>query len=85
VPNSDLPLSVKVISPNRTIFDGTAKFILAPGKHNSLGIMENHTPMFAELVKGQLIITTDKEEVFEVEGGIVRVHNNIVTILISNG
>lgn len=75
-------LKVKVIQPDRVVFEGEAPYVLAPGRHGNLGIMPGHTPMFAELTKGDLYIAGEKEELLAIESGILKVHSDEVTILI---
>ena len=81
-----MALKVKVICPEKVLFDGEAEYLLAPGKLGHLGIMENHTPLFAELLEGEIIITTNtgekKEEIIPLKSGILKVRANNVTILV---
>ncbi|MEI6477503.1 MAG: hypothetical protein WCO52_00755 [bacterium] len=75
-------LTVKIINPDEILFEGTADYILAPGKETMLGLLPGHTPMFAELGKGELQVHSEKEENMAIESGILRIKNDIVTILV---
>jgi len=75
-------LKVRVIHPDRVMFEGEADFVMAPGTKGSLGIFPTHTPLYAELVAGEVHIQGDKEETFALEGGIIKVRNDEVTILL---
>ena len=75
-------LKVKIIHPDKLLFEGEAEYVVAPGVTGALGIMPGHTPMFAELVKGELHIAGMHEETLTIEAGILKVRNDTVTILV---
>lgn len=75
-------LQVKIIDPNSVLFEGEATYVLAPGVKNMLGIMPGHTPFFAELVAGDVFLAGEKEAIFPIKSGILKVRDDIVTILI---
>jgi F-type H+-transporting ATPase subunit epsilon len=78
-------LHVKIIDPNKVVFEGETEYVMAPGKQGALGIMPNHTPMFAELVKGDLYIAYPSEQVIPIDSGILKVRGDDVIILIGLG
>lgn len=78
-----MPLVVQVIHPDKILYRGKAEFILAPSRKGTLGIMPGHTPMFAELVRGDLYIGGEKEQLISLESGILKVRADEVTILIT--
>ncbi len=75
-------LKVRIIDPNQVLFDGTADFVFAPTSKGMLGILPSHTPLFAELTPGTLELHGQQSTEFLIEAGIIRVHNDGVTILI---
>jgi F-type H+-transporting ATPase subunit epsilon len=75
-------IHVKVIDPNRVVFEGDTEYILAPGRRGVLGILPNHTPMFAELVMGDLYLAKPNEQVLPIDSGIMKVRGDDVVILI---
>ena len=77
-----MSLRVRIIDPNKLVFEGEADYVMGPGKKGTLGIMPGHTPMFAELVKGDLYIAGSNEQVISIEAGILKVRGDDVTILI---
>jgi F-type H+-transporting ATPase subunit epsilon len=83
VSDAEFPLIVKIVHPDKILFEGTAKMVFAPGKKGMLGLMPDHTPMFAELIKGEIEIQSQKDEIVAIESGILRVRDNIITILTS--
>jgi F-type H+-transporting ATPase subunit epsilon len=79
---ADATVKVKIVDPNKILFEGEADYIMAPGKHSTLGILPGHTPMFAELVAGDLYIAGANEQVFQIQSGILKVRADEITILI---
>lgn len=79
---TDNLLQVKVVNPDKVVFEGEASFVTAPGIKGSLGIMPKHTALYAELVAGDLVIEGSSPQSLPIERGIMRVRNDIVTILI---
>jgi F-type H+-transporting ATPase subunit epsilon len=75
-------LHVTVLSPERTVFEGTADSVIAPAYNGSLGILRGHAPLMALLGEGSLRITTGGKELrYNVAGGFLQVANNEVTVL----
>jgi F-type H+-transporting ATPase subunit epsilon len=82
---ADSVIKVKIIDPNRVVFEGEAEYVLAPGRKGTLGIMPGHTPMFAELVAGDLYISKPSEQVMQIDSGILKIRGDEATILIGLG
>jgi F-type H+-transporting ATPase subunit epsilon len=75
-------LRVSVMSPERTIFQGEADFVVAPAYDGEVGILRGHAPLMALLGEGQLRIRRGSEvERFHVAGGFLQVVDNQVTVL----
>lgn len=75
-------LHVVVISPEQTIFEGTAESVVAPAWDGELGILRGHAPLMALLGKGDLRVTTGgRTERFHVQGGFLQVVDDVVTVL----
>ena len=50
----------------------------------SIGILNNHAPLVSSLSKGEVrIVLNDKEELFNIDGGVVEVMKNKVVVLAS--
>ncbi|HSI20663.1 MAG TPA: hypothetical protein VLA04_03070 [Verrucomicrobiae bacterium] len=78
-------LKVKIVDPNKVVFEGEAEYVMAPGKKGTLGLMPSHTPMFAELTKGDLYISKPNEQVMPIDSGILKIRGDEVIILIGLG
>jgi F-type H+-transporting ATPase subunit epsilon len=75
-------LHVVVLSPERTVFEGTADQVIAPALNGSLGILRGHAPLMALLGEGSLRITSGGQESrYTVSGGFLQVADNQVTVL----
>jgi F-type H+-transporting ATPase subunit epsilon len=76
---------VKIIDPNKILFEGDADYVLVPGKKGSIGILPSHTPMFAELIAGDVYLAGSNEQVFPIQSGIMKVRGDEVLILVGLG
>lgn len=75
-------LSVAVISPERTIFEGEADLVVAPAWDGEVGVLRGHAPLMALLGEGELRIRQgDAEDRFFVAGGFLQVVDDTVTVL----
>jgi F0F1-type ATP synthase epsilon subunit len=77
-------IHVVVVSPNEVMFEDDVKKITIPTPIQTIAILPEHTPLYAEIAKGEIEITTkkDKIETLAVEGGVVRVKMNRVSVII---
>ncbi len=75
-------LTVAVISPERTIYEGEADMVVAPAWDGEVGILRHHAPMLALLGEGDVRIRLGTaEHRFFVSGGFLQVAEDAVTIL----
>ena len=77
-----MALKVHIISPDKVLYEGEAEYVLTPSVHGTLGFLPGHTPLFAELLKGDITIHKEKEEIVAIESGIVHVLNDELTALV---
>lgn len=78
-------LSLEIITPERIAYnDGEINLVNVPSTDGEIGILPNHTPLFAKLAEGEVKVEKDKEEFFlAIGGGFIEVFNNKVTILVT--
>lgn len=75
-------LTVSVISPEATVYQGTATLIVAPAWDGEVGVMRGHAPMLVLLGEGDVRVTTNGgEQRFRIGGGFMQVVDDTVTIL----
>ena len=79
-------LTVSVISPERVLFEGAAKSIVAPAFDGEVGIMPMHAPMMTLLGKGTLRVESAEGGVqrFAVDGGFLQVAEDQVRVVTEN-
>lgn len=74
---------LSVVTPEKVVFEQSARSIIAPGSEGYLGILTNHAPLITALIPGKLTVTdaNDVVQEYALSGGFLEVSNNLVTIL----
>lgn len=76
-------LNVRVVSPDRVVFEGEASALVAPAWDGQVGVLPGHAPMLALVGAGAL--TVDRpgggSDTYHVAGGVLKVERNTVTLL----
>jgi len=71
-----------VVTPEETVVDTTAEFVVAPLFDGELGIAPLHSPMIGRLGFGELRIKQAGETTrYYVDGGFVQVADNVVSVM----
>ena len=79
-----MTLTVRVIAPDKTVWDSTAQEIILPSITGQLGILSNHAPLLTALDTGVMQVRPEKEWVpIALMGGFAEVDDNEVTILVN--
>ncbi len=73
----------KMLTPNRTVFDGEVVSVTAPGGAGYLGILAHHAPLITTLLAGDLSLRTPDGETqrFRIGKGLLKVANNAAVVL----
>jgi F-type H+-transporting ATPase subunit epsilon len=75
-------LTVAIISPESTIFEGEADMVVAPAWDGEVGVLRGHAPMLVLLGDGEMRITQGQSlQRFRVTGGFMQVADDVVTVL----
>ena len=76
-------MKLEIITPDKTVYTGTADLIQLPAIDGSMEILNRHAPLITVLKKGDIRIKKEngEEETFEVNGGVVEVLREKVLIL----
>lgn len=75
-------LTVSVISPERVLFEGPARGVVAPAFDGEVGILPMHAPLMTLLGRGTLRVeTADGPQRFTVDGGFLQVAENHVRVV----
>ena len=77
-------LQLKIISPEKTLFQGAVLSVILPGTNGEFGILPDHAPLIASLRKGDISYEIGKgsPEKVAIESGFVEVKKNVVTICV---
>jgi F-type H+-transporting ATPase subunit epsilon len=80
---ADKLLRVRVVSPDRIVFDGEGSAVVAPAWDGQVGILPGHAPMLALVGSGVLSVERagGGSDAFHVAGGVLKVERNQVTVL----
>jgi F-type H+-transporting ATPase subunit epsilon len=71
-----------VVTPEQTVCEKAAEFVVATLYDGEIGIGPGHTPLIGRLGYGELRIRNGSEtDRFYIEGGFVEVINNVVSLL----
>ena len=77
-----MALKVSVISPEKTLFDGSVDSMVAPAFDGEVGILPGHAPMMTLLGKGTLRLGPDGSAGrFRVDGGFLQVVDDAVRVV----
>ena len=75
-------LTCIVVTPEMTVREAPAQFVVVPLYDGELGIAPGHSAMIGRLGYGEMRITEgDRVERYYVDGGFVQVSGNIVSVL----
>jgi F-type H+-transporting ATPase subunit epsilon len=80
-----MTLTVRVIAPDKTVWDGTAEEIVLPSTTGQLGILSGHAPLLTAIDTGVMRVRADKTNWTPIAlmGGFAEVESNEVTILVN--
>lgn len=79
-----MTLTVRVISPDKTVWDSEAQEVILPSTTGQLGILGGHAPMLTALDTGVMRVRPEKDWVaIALMGGFAQVEADEVTILVN--
>jgi len=71
-----------IVTPEETVLDTEADFVVLPLFDGEAGIDRNHSPLIGRLGFGELRIRTGSDtQRFYIDGGFVQVAENVVSVL----
>ncbi len=75
--------TLTVLTPERSVFEGTVEYVEVPGSEGYLGVLANHAALVTALTTGTLTLRKPGGEVetFAVSGGFFEVSHNQATVL----
>lgn len=79
-----MPLTVRVIAPDKTVWDSAAEEVILPSTTGQLGILGGHAPLLTALDIGVMRVRENREwTAIALMGGFAEVENDEVTILVN--
>lgn len=77
-------LSIKIIAPDRTVWETEADEAILPSSTGQVGILSGHAPLLTALDTGVMRVRTDGQWIpLALMGGFVEVENDNLTLLIN--
>ncbi len=80
-----MTLTVRVIAPDKTVWDGTADEVILPSITGQLGILSGHASLLTALDTAVMRIKAGKDKWTPIAlmGGFAEVDNNEITVLVN--
>jgi F-type H+-transporting ATPase subunit epsilon len=79
-----MALTLKVITPDKTVWNDSVEEIILPSTTGQLGILSGHAPLLTALDTGVMRIRPGKEwKAIALMGGFAEVENNEVKVLVN--
>lgn len=79
-----MALTVRVVAPDKTVWDAAAEEVVLPSTTGQLGILSGHAPLLTALDTGVMRVRAGKEwQAIALMGGFAEVEDDEVTILVN--
>lgn len=77
-------MTLDITSAHSTLFHGEVNSVTLPGEMGSFTVLRNHASLLSSLTEGKIVFrkSDDTEGEVEVNGGVVDVDNNIVSVCV---
>jgi F-type H+-transporting ATPase subunit epsilon len=77
---------LEIITPDKNIFEGEVKLVRVPGSKGAFELLKNHAPIISTLEKGTIKVVdiNDKEQFFEIGGGVIENKSNKIILLVES-
>ena len=80
-----MTLTVKVIAPDKTVWDGQSEEVILPSTTGQIGILTGHISLVTALDTAVMRVKTDKDKWTPIVlmGGFAEIENDEVTVLVN--
>ena len=76
-------LKLKIVSPEKVVFQGDVESVLLPGTLGSFEILNDHAPIISSLEVGKVEYTTQEgKQTLDIQGGFVECKKNEVSLCV---
>lgn len=74
---------LSILTPEKTVFEGTVEYVEAPGSEGYFGVLANHAALVTGLASGTLKVrgADGQVQTWPVSGGFFEVSHNKATVL----
>jgi F-type H+-transporting ATPase subunit epsilon len=82
----NMTLTVRVLAPDKTVWDGAAEEVILPSTTGQIGILSGHAPLLTALDIGVMRVRSSKNQDWQaiaLLGGFAEVETDEVTILVN--
>ncbi len=73
-----MALTLKIVSPEKVVFEGEVTSVIVPGTSGQFEILENHAPIISSLEEGEITYMTETRNTQQIRGGFISVQKNRV-------
>jgi F-type H+-transporting ATPase subunit epsilon len=79
-----MSLNLKIVSPEKIVFDGDVEKVIVPGTIGRFEILKDHAPIISSLEKGEVEyeLAGGEKTQFNILGGFVEVQKNKVSLCV---
>ncbi|MBQ6047245.1 MAG: F0F1 ATP synthase subunit epsilon [Bacteroidales bacterium] len=77
-------MNVRIIKPDETLYEGSAKLLQLPGTNGLFEIMEHHAPIISALKKGvlRMVLNDGSEKTYDIRGGVIKGQQDDILIMV---
>lgn len=80
-------MKLDIVTPEKLIFSQNVEMANLPGIEGEFGVLDNHSPLIAELQEGEVKIYSSANsnaplQTFQIDGGVAQVTADTCTVLI---
>lgn len=77
-------MTLDITSAHSTLFNGEVTSVTLPGEMGSFTVLRNHASLLSSLTEGKIVFrkADDTEGEVEVNGGVVDVDNNVISVCV---
>lgn len=77
---------LEIITPDKLIFEGEVTLVQLPGSKGAFEILKSHAPILSTLEKGTIKVVQEggKEQLFEIDGGVIENKANKIVVLVES-
>jgi F-type H+-transporting ATPase subunit epsilon len=73
---------LSILTPERSVFDGSVEYVEVPGTAGYLGVLAHHAPLVTGIKEGVLTVReAGRDTRYRVSGGFFEVSGNQATVL----